>query len=105
MTRYSPVIERLGQALRTAADLVAPLPPAPLPRMVLTVTRSRRKLIDGVEAINDSLDHEPLHPPLDDAVLGRYDQLDLTHDVNGWDRDGRQVTVSHAYHLTWREVR
>jgi hypothetical protein len=99
------VTERLGRLLRTAADFLAPQPPSPLPRMVLTATRSRQKLIEDVEWLPDALVCAPLDPPLEDAVLGRYDQLDLSHDVHGWDRDGRRTTVKHTYHVTWREVR
>lgn len=94
----------LAAGLRAAADLLSPPPPLPSPRVELTVTRSRRKVIDGLELHWDTLDHEPLSPPLEAQTMGLYDTLDLSHDVNGWTKDGQTCVVSHVYHVTWREV-
>jgi hypothetical protein len=99
------VIERLGHVLRSAADVLAPPPPLPSPKIALTVTRSRRKLINGVEWLPDALDEAPMSPPLESEPMGPYDTLDLDYTVNGFTADGKSSKLTHTYHLRWREVR
>lgn len=98
------MIERLGHALRFAADAIAPPPPRPSPKIELTVTRSRRKLINGVEWLPDALDQVSMSPPLQNETMGPYDTLDLDYDVHGFTADGKRCTVQHTFHLRWREV-
>jgi hypothetical protein len=99
------VIERLGHVLRTAADVLAPPPPLPSPKIALTVTHSRRKLVDGVEWLPDALDEVPLNPPIRRETMGPYDTIDLGSTVNGFTEDGRPSKVTFTYHLRWQEVR
>jgi hypothetical protein len=99
------VIERLGHVLRTAADVLAPPPPVPSPQVAVTIRRSGRKYFEGVEWLPESFDDQPITPPMEDAVLGAYDTVNLRHDVLGYDRDGKEVLMSQTFHVTFREVR
>jgi hypothetical protein len=94
------VIETVGHLLRQAADFLAPVPPRPPGRVVISVTRSRVRMIDAVEWLPDSLDHDELEPPIREYPMGLGDELDLSHDVHGYDSEGQRVTVSHAYHVS-----
>jgi hypothetical protein len=98
------VIELLGHVLRSAADVLAPPPPAPSPKIALTVTRSRRKVIDGVEWLPDALDHVPLPTPINEVPMGPYDTIDLAYSMEGFTADGKPSTLTSTYHLRWREV-
>ena len=98
------VTELAANALRAAADLLSPPPPRPSARLELTVTRSRRKKVAGIEWLPETLDHEPLDPPLESQRMGPYDSLDLSHDVKGYDLEGQPTVVSNVWRVTWREV-
>jgi hypothetical protein len=99
------VIERLGHVLRSAADVLAPPPPLPSPKIALTVTRSRRKTIDGVEWLPDALDRVPLPEPIESVPMGPYDTVDLAYSFEGFTADGRPSTLTSTYHLQWKEIR
>jgi hypothetical protein len=98
------VRETLAGALRGAANRLSPPPPPPRPKAAITVTRSRRKVIDGIEMTFETLDHDELAPPLRNSTMGVNDELDLSHDVNGWTQEGLTCVVSHTFHVTWEQV-